>query len=68
MFFGMRSEENRPSNWYEIIKNDDFGSMSYTQFREAMEASIGNFVRYIMQIVPHNIPDFLSGNAAANPM
>jgi len=59
MVFGWRSEEKRPKNWYDVIREEDFGPISYSQFKQAMNEGIGTFVRYVMQVVPHNRPDFL---------
>ena len=59
MLFEMGSEEKRPKNWYDVIRKGDFGPVSYSKFKQAIQDGIGSFVQYILSIVPHNRPDFL---------
>lgn len=60
LLFGMYSENQRPQNWYEAIKNEAFGEISYSEYKEAMNEGIGTFVLYIIQMVPHKYPVYLS--------
>lgn len=59
MLFQMTPKEKQPKNWYEVVKNEQYGRITYAQFKKAMQDGIGIFIRYIIQPVPHKYPDFL---------
>jgi Holliday junction resolvase len=59
MLFQMNAEKKRPKTWYEVVKNETYGNITYNQFKKAMKDGLGVFVQYILNIVPHKHPDFL---------
>jgi len=59
MLFQMTTEEKRPKNWYEVVKNGEYGTITYSQFKKAMNDGMGVFVQYVIQGIPHKHPDFL---------
>jgi hypothetical protein len=57
--FMMRQESKRPTSWHEVNSNAAYGNITYSQYIESFERSIGTYVRYITKMVPHRKPDFL---------
>ena len=59
MLFQMNVEDKRPKNWYKVVKNENYGKITYSQFKKAMQDGLGVFVQYILNVIPHKHPDFL---------
>lgn len=59
MLYQMTTEKKRPKNWYEVVKNGNYGTITYPQFKKAINDGLGVFVKYIIEGVPHKYPDFL---------
>jgi Holliday junction resolvase len=59
ILFQTSTQENRPKNWYEVIKNENYGNITYNQFKKAMQDGLGVFIQDILKIVPHKHPDFI---------
>jgi hypothetical protein len=59
MVSAWRSREKQPRNWYNLIKEDQVGPITYSQLRQAMDDGLGTLVNLIGQHVPHDYPDFL---------
>jgi hypothetical protein len=59
ILFDLKAKNSLPNNWYDVLKTNDYGFISYSTFRKEMDYSVGSFIQYIMQIIPDNYPDFL---------
>ncbi len=55
----MTAKEKQPKNWYEVVKNENYGNITYHQFKKAMNDGLGIFIQYVLNVVPHKYPSFL---------